>query len=223
MHSCVHRLSRHLRNGKVKLDRLASIPDFGNRRKIFRTDSSPQEITRDGIIFPYQRDMVHDARARARDTHVREMRRWLFSIWKENICLCTQLTADRLTVREIRTPLSISDWLYIRQSEGGGRQGRHPVTRQTSDGSGINGEYWLEILEILKRSRARPDVSRASRDWNLTLPYYPNRTKGTFDEIWNIRVIPLFAPPPLKPVLGKKCTTEYTLGIYSENLIKDPG
>jgi len=149
------------------------------------------------------------------------MRRWLFSIWKENICLCTQLTADRLTVREIRTPLSISDWLDIRQ---GGRRGGgwHPVTRQTSDGSGINGEYWLEILEILKRNRARPGVSRISRDWNLTLPYYPNRTKGTLDEIWNIRVMPLLASA-YKPVLGEKTHDRIYIGNISRKSNKRSG
>ena len=100
--------------------------------------------------------------------------------------------------------------------------GWHPVTRQTSDGSGINGEYWLEILEILKRNRARPGVSRISRDWNLTLPYYPNRTKGTLDEIWNIRVMPLLASA-YKPVLGEKTHDRIYIGNISRKSNKRSG
>lgn len=109
---------------------------LGSIAGILETNSLPQEITRDKIIFPYQGDIVHDTR-----TYVRrpgDAVYWLFSIWKENIRLCTQLTADRLTAGNSNSAL------YIGLTRGrGGRKGRgwHPVTRQTSDGSGINGEY----------------------------------------------------------------------------------
>jgi len=69
-----------------------------------------------------------------------EMRHWLFSIWKENICLCTQLTADRLAAGNSNSSYSLYriDSGHGNAAAGGGW---HPVTRQTSDGSGINGEY----------------------------------------------------------------------------------
>lgn len=174
--------------------RLASIPDLENHRKILETDSSPQEITRDGIIFPYQQGIYGTWRARVftRGTHVpsgRNATLVIFHLERKHLPLHSTYSGSPYGAGNSNSALYIGLTLY---QTGGGRQGRHPVTRQTSDGSGINGEYWLEILEILKRSHAgaHPDVSRISRDWNLTLPYYPNRTKGTFDEIWNIRMIP---------------------------------
>lgn len=181
------------KRGKWKPVWLASISDFGNRPKIPQTDSSPRKITRDGIIFPYQQDMVHSARSFATHTcRPGNATLVIFHLERKHLPLHSTYSGSPYGAGNSNSALYIGLTLY--QVGGWEGQGRHPVTRQTSDGSGINGEYWLEILEILKRSRAHPDVSRASRDWNLTLPYYPNRTKGTFDEIWNIRVIPSLAP-----------------------------
>lgn len=134
-----------------------------------------------------------------RDTHTYVCRPgnavyWLFFIWKENIRLCTQLTADRLTAGNSNSAL------YIGLTRGkGGRNGRgwHPVTRQTSDGSGINGEYWLEILEILKRSRSHAlfrRISLAYREieiWHSHIIRIEQRARST--GIWNVRVILLRA------------------------------
>lgn len=170
------------------------ISDFGNRRKI-----SPNGLFAAGNYgrWNYFSISARYGTWRSLATHTCRTGNAtlvIFHLERKHLPLHSTYGGSPYGAGNSNSALYIGLTLYQTEEGEEGERGGHPVTRQTSDGSGINGEYWLEILEILKRSRARPDVSRTSRDWNLTLPYYPNRTKGTFDEIWNIRVILLFAP-----------------------------
>lgn len=173
-------------------------------------------------LFFHISGMVHGVRARASLRHTRavwEMRRWLFSIWKENICLCTQLTADRLTVREIRTPLSISDWLYIRRS---GRRGWE-ASGYTSDKWWIGNKWGIltgNIRDIKKEPRTPRRISHIERLKSDT-PVLSESNKGHVRRDMEYSR-DTFAHPRLNPFWKKKRTTEYMSGIYPENLIKDP-
>lgn len=203
-HSCVQVCVLKKRKSENR-SRLALTPDFGNRRKVHQTDFSPREITRDGIIFPYQRDMVHDGRPFATHTcRPGNANAGYFPSGKKTFA--SALNLQRIALRcgkfELRSLYRI-DSISGRVEEG---EGSGEASGYTSDKWWIGNKWGIltgNIRDIKKEPCTPRDVSRTSRDWNLTLPYYPNRTKGTFGEIWNIRVIPS-TRPRLNPFWEKK-------------------
>lgn len=108
---------------------------------MLQTDFPPWEITRDGIIFPYQRDVVHDERSLATHTcRPGNATLVIFHLERKHLPLHSTYSGSPYGVGNSNSALYIGLTLYQAGWRGEGR-GRHPVTRQTSDGSGINGEY----------------------------------------------------------------------------------
>lgn len=145
---------------------------------ILETNSLPQEITRDEIIFPYQEDMVHDTH-----THV--------SSGKCGILVIFHLERKHSPLHSTYGGLPYSGKfelcsLYRIDSRKGREKRQGVASGYTSDKWWIGNKWGIltgNIRDIKKEPLTLfpPYLSRISRDWNLTLSYYPNWTKGTFD------------------------------------------
>lgn len=155
---------------------------------VFETNSWPQEITRNEIIFPYQEDMVHIYTHMCRVASSGKCGTGYFPSGKKTFASALNLRWIILQW-EIRTLLSIYR-IDSRKGWGWGwRRGKAEgvASGYTSDKWWIGNKWGIltgNIRDIKKEPHAPPSpisTSRIERDWNLTLSYYPNWTKGTFD------------------------------------------
>jgi len=115
-----------------------------------------------------------------------------FPSGKKTFVTALNLRWDSVTMGNSNSVLYIG---LTRKGWNGEREGIREASGYTSDKWWIGNKWGIltgNIRDIKKEPHAlpiSPPVSHISRDWNLTLPYYPNRTKSTFDEIWSIRMI----------------------------------
>lgn len=175
---------------------------------------------RDGIIFLYQRDMVHIARAcSSRHTcHSGNATLVIFHLERKHLPLHSTYSGSPYGAGNSNSALYIGLTLYQAGWEAGEASG------YTSDKWWIGNKWGIltgNIRDIKKEPRTPRRISHIERLKSDT-PVLSESNKGHVRRDMEYSR-DTSARPRLNPFWGKKKrTTEYTSGIYPENLIKDP-